>query len=989
MSFLGDAAVLPLLLIAAGALVAALPPARRVPFSWLASGLAALPAAAFVLLLLQAPAIAAGSTLGWRVAWLPSLGLELGFRLDGLALLFALLVTGIGALVVLYSGFYFAGKAGAARFLTYLFLFMDAMLALVLASDAITLFIAWEGTSVVSFLLVGYKHGDSTARRGALKALLITAGGGVALLLGLLLMATVSGSMHFEDMASAGGELRASVLYPAMLGLVALAAFTKSAQFPFHIWLPDAMSAPTPASAYLHSATMVKAGIYLLARLHPALGQTELWFWLLGGVGLVTMLAGAYLGFKQDDLKALLAYSTISQLGALVLLAAQDTDIAFKALVIGVTAHALYKSALFLVVGSVDLQTGSRRLEQLGGLARSLPFTFAVASVAALSMAGLPPLLGFLAKETLLATAVHPSLPPLLAPILPLATVAAGALLLAQAALLVGETFLGPARTSAREAPVAMWLAPAVPAFLSLALGMLPEPQALATLFASASEAAYGAPVKVSLALWTGLTVPLLLSVVVVLLGSALYLLRRPVRAAQKQFGAGLSLNRLFQTGLELVDRAAEAATRLQQGRLRFYLISILSAVLALVLLFGAPGLLAPLPALSPSLIFEPTALLRLLALLTTGGAALATVFLRRDFNAILAFGAVGLGVTILMALEPAPDVALVQVVVDVLALVILVLTLTRLPLPQRRRAQAATFAGSRRGLLRDALIAAGVGLLATALSLAALTSRPRASASTPFYEANALPRTGASDIVGAIIVDFRALDTLVEIAVFSMAGLGIHTLLRYAARARSLGTEPQLEARSPLIRALAYLALPLALMIAATHMLYGHDRPGDGFTAGVLIGLAVAFWYVVFGYDEIQRRLRWLRPAPLIASGLLLVTGVGAIAAQVTGAFLAPVDFNNWLGLPLPPGVKLSSGFLFEIGICLTVLGGTAFILNGLGHPEDAAQMPGSSGGERMPDRAGHESVSLPVPAPAREGANVGQLEDGSLMGEHRRWNF
>lgn len=987
MPLVSDAVYLPLLLTGAGALLAALPVARRVPFSWLAGALSALPAAAFVWLLAQTPVVNAGSTLTWRGAWLPSLGVEVGFTLDGLALLFALLVTGIGALVVLYTGFYFSGKGDGWRFLTYLFLFMSAMLALVLAGDAITLFVAWEGTSVVSFLLVGYKTGDEGARRGAFKALLITAGGGVALLVGLLLMASVAGSFHFDEMGAAASELRAADLYPAMLGLIALGAFTKSAQFPFHIWLPDAMSAPAPASAYLHSATMVKAGVYLLARLHPALGQTELWFWLLGGAGLVTMVAGAYLGFKQDDLKALLAYSTISQLGALVLLVAQDTEIAFKALVIGVTAHALYKSALFLAVGSVDKQAGSRRLEQLGGLARSLPFTFGVAAVAALSMAGLPPLLGFLAKETLLATSVHPSLPAAVAPILPLATVAAGALLLAQAGLLVGETFLGPARMPAREAPAAMWLAPAAPALLSLGLGVLPEPAALAGLFAGAAEAAYGAPVKVSLALWTGLSVPLLLSAVVVLLGGTLYWARRPVRAAQKRLGAGLSLNYLFQMGMEVVDRAGRAATQLQQGRLRFYLLTILSGTLALVLVFGRPGLLTPLPALSFSLA-EPSMLLRLLALATTGGAALATVFLRRDYNAILAFGAVGLGVTILMALEPAPDVALVQVVVDVLALVILALTLTRLPLAQRRRAQAATFAGSRRGLLRDGLVAAGVGLLATALSLAALTSRPRPSAVTPFYETAAQPLTGASDIVGAIIVDFRALDTLVEIAVFSMAGLGIHTLLRHAAGARKTGGGQQPDVYSPLIRALAYLALPLAMMIAVTHMLYGHDRPGDGFTAGVLIGLAVAFWYVVFGYDEIQRRLRWLRPAPLVGSGLLLVIGVGTVAAAVNGAFLAPVDFNLWLGLSLPPGVKLSSGFLFEIGICLAVLGGTAYILNTLGHPEGAAGTAADGKAIEAVDRAQHERDTTPeavAPAVTERTERIA----GNGWEDNTRWNY
>jgi len=935
MTFSADALYLPLLLAALGALLAAWPATRRVRFTRLTAALALLPAAAFVWLLMQAPAISAGSTLSWSVSWLPTLGLELGLRLDGLGLLFALLVSGIGALIVIYTGSYFGPRADARRFLSYLFLFMTAMLALVLAGDIITLFIAWEMTSVASFLLIGYKTGDAAARRGAFRSLLVTGGGGVALLLGLLLVADVAGSVDFNEIAGAGDSLRASALYPAMLVLVALGAFTKSAQFPFHVWLPGAMSAPTPASAYLHSATMVKAGIYLLARLHPALGQTEPWFWLLGSVGLVTMLIGAYLGFKQNDLKALLAYSTISQLGVLVLLIAQDTEVAFKALVIGIVAHALYKSALFLVVGSVEHESGTRLLDRLGGLARSMPFTFVVAAVAALSMAGLPPLFGFLAKETLLATAVHPSLPAVGATLLPLATVLAGALLLGQAALLVTGVFLGRVRTPAHEAPPPMWLVPAAPALLSLGLGLLPEPTALATMFAVAAEAAYGAPVKVSLALWTGLNVPLALSAVAIVLGSLLFIMRERVRAAQQRLGAGLSLDRLYAAGLRAVDSAGWAATRLQHGRLRFYLMAILVGLLGAILLIEGPALRAPLPDVALSL-GEPDALLRLLALITTLGAALATVFLRRDVNAVLAFGAVGLGVTILMALEPAPDVALVQVVVDVLALVILVLTLTRLPQAQRSQAQATTYAGSRAGMLRDAGIAAGLGLVVTVLSLAALTSRPRGSAVTPYYEANASELTGASDIVGAIIVDFRALDTLVEIAVFSMAGLGVYTLLRHASRALPRPAVPANPA--PLVKALAYLILPLALIIAATHMLFGHDRPGDGFTAGVVVGLAIAFWYVVFGYEQVIRRLRWLRPAPLIAGGLLLVIGLGVVAAALEGSFLAPVDFNQWLSLPLPPGVKLSSGFIFEVGIFLAVLGGTAYILNTLGHPEGEA---------------------------------------------------
>jgi NADH:ubiquinone oxidoreductase subunit 5 (subunit L)/multisubunit Na+/H+ antiporter MnhA subunit len=385
------------------------------------------------------------------------------------------------------------------------------MLGLVMAGDVLTLFIFWEATSIISFLLVAYKYKDETARRGAFKALFITGGGGIALLIGLLFVSQVCGSTSFTTILASGDLLRHSTLYPVILGLVALGGFTKSAQFPFHIWLPDAMSAPTPASAYLHSATMVKAGIYLMARLNPVLGQTEIWFWLLTLVGMATMLTGAYLGLKQNDLKALLAYSTISQLGLLMMMIGQDIEIAFKALIIGILAHALYKSALFMVAGIVDHQTGTRDLRRLGGLRRSMPYTFGVGAIAALSMAGLPPLFGFLAKETLLATTFHPSLPNMVAWIFTLASIVTGALMFTLAIMLLWDTFMGEPRDPAvcgHEAPKAMVLAPAIPAILSLILAQLPGPKVEAALLANAARAAHGFKVKVSLALWTGSIFP-------------------------------------------------------------------------------------------------------------------------------------------------------------------------------------------------------------------------------------------------------------------------------------------------------------------------------------------------------------------------------------------------------------------------------------------------------------------------------------------------
>lgn len=926
--------------------------------SWL---LALGPLAALAFTLYWLGVVAAGTAVTWQIDWLPTMDLSLGFYFDSLSGLFALLVTGIGILVVLYTGSYFHGDASAWRFLFYLLLFMTAMLGLVTAGDVITLFIFWEATSLLSYLLVAYKYKDEAARQGAFRAFFITAGGGVFLLLGLLLISRVSGGSDWTTILAGGAALRASPVYLLMLGLVTLGAFTKSAQVPFHIWLPGAMSAPTPASAYLHSATMVKAGIYLMARLNPALGQTEIWFWLLTLGGMATMLTGAYLGLKQNDLKALLAYSTISQLGILMMLIGQDTDIAFKALVVGVVAHAFYKSALFLIAGSIDHEAGTRDLRRLGGLRRAMPFTFAVAVVAALSMAGLPPLFGFLAKETLLATAVHPSLPASLAWLFPASTVIAGSFILVQASLLIGDVFLGRPRTdvgAVHEAPRLMWLAPAVPAAISLALGLLPEPKAVANLLANAATAAYGGKVKVSLALWTGLNVPLLLSIVAISLGTILTIYRHPLRARLAGLGAAVSFDRMWDGSLAGVDRLADWATRGQHGRLRSYLTVILLTAVGLVLgLAGLDWVVTEGPFTWPALTFDgELVILRLFALLVTVAAALVSVLLRRDLYAIMAFGLTGLGTAVYMILEPAPDVALVQIVVDMMAMLILVLALTRLPRVQRRNAQRLNRSLSRSSLLRDGIVAGSLGLVVTFITLMALTTRPRQSIVTPFYEANAKILTGAKDIVGAIIVDYRALDTLIEITVFGLAGLGLYTLLRYAARqAGDYGPAAEVvengrsfsttgiggRTLSPFIRALAIVSLPLSLVVGVTHMMYGHDQPGDGFTAGVIISLAVGFWYVVFGYTETRRRLAWLRPFWMIAAGLLLVIGSGTTAAFMTGSFLGHVDFGKLWRLPLPDGFSLSTAFLFEVAICLAVLGSVVNVLNGLGHPEMAYVEP------------------------------------------------
>lgn len=982
---------LPLLACAAGAIAggafAISPTLRRFPsvsVGWL---LAPAPLTAFVLLLLAAPNVLTGQKLHWSLTWMPSLGAEFALALDGLSLLFGLIITGIGTLITIYAGYYFAphepterGEA-EGRFFLYLLLFMTAMLGTVLAADVITLFVFWEMTSITSFMLIAYKTSYAASREGAFKALFVTGAGGIALLAGLLLASALSDSTDLSKIVHNGDALRASEWYHVMLLLIAFGAFTKSAQFPFHFWLPAAMSAPTPASAFLHSATMVKAGVYLLARLYPAFGSTATWFWMLSLIGMSTMLLGAVIGLRQTDLKALLAYSTISQLGALTMLTGQNTPIAFKALVIGILAHALYKGALFMIAGGVDHATGTRDLRQLGKLWRAMPLTFAVAAVAALSMAGLPPLLGFLAKESLLTSLLEPTDATITQLVQPAASILAGALMLTQAAIVSIDTFVTPPgagfpscfnRPSTREnhsqhkhhvhdLPLGMLLSPITLGALSLVITTL-QPEVVATLLAQAASTTYGNKVKVSLELFHEINLPLVLSGVAIGVGAGLFAWRNQARAVLHHLT--LSMDTLYNAVLDALDVAAQRVTRLQNGRVRRYLFVMLVAMLVLVVAFGELPRLLSNHVLTESLAtalqgqITPTEVLRASALTLAVAASLVSVIIRRDLLAILAFASSGLAVAVLIALEPSPDVALVQAIVDILSMVILVLALSRIPQHQRRQAEALNKHPSI-STRYSALLAMGVSLVVFLLSWYALASRPRISVVTPFYERNAKPLTGSADIVGAIVVDFRGFDTLIEICVFGTAGVGVMTLLRLAMKkaeaSRLIGSDESenndLEERSrltlsqklsgidglrtsPFVRMVARAAMPLSIMLAFVQMVYGHDQPGDGFTAGVTVSLAVGLWYVVFGYERTKQQLAAFKPPLLIGVGVLVVLLSSTSPILFGQPFFSPYNFGEALHLPLPHGFDLTTSLLFELAICLVVLGSAVFILDTLGRP-------------------------------------------------------
>jgi multicomponent K+:H+ antiporter subunit A len=879
-----------------------------------------------------------------------------------------------------------APRENDARFFVYLLMFMTSMLGLVLAGDVITLFVFWEGTSIISFLLVAYKYKDEAARAGAFKALFITGGGGIALLAGLALISVAAGNTGLQAILSSGELLRNHTAYGLMLALVAIGAFTKSAQFPAHIWLPDAMSAPTPASAYLHSATMVKAGIYLMARLYPALGGTDAWFWLLTLAGGATLLLGAYLGLRQNDLKALLAYSTISQLGVLMMLIGQKHEEAFKALVIGVLAHALYKGALFLVAGIVDHNTGTRDIRLLGNLRAVMPVTFVCALLAGLSMGGLPPFFGFLAKETLLAAALEET-PGIMTVLLPLISVAAGALILAQALMLIVDTFWprehgrmaftrgGSNAVShhhsnaahdthadhaahVHEAPIGMLIGPGVLAALSLLVAVLPF-QLSTDFLASAAKAAFGEKVKVSLALWHGINGPLLLSLLAIATGTALFVLRErlfPRTAAQTLTRHPAVFEAPYRGALGGLNWLAGTATLLQGGQIRRYMSLMIIGAGVMFTAFGALTV-QPLPLTwNGSTTFN---IVRIIGLVLAIGASAASVILRKDIDAILALGASGLAMALLIGVEPSPDVALVQIIVDILTTIVLVLALSKMP--KRTETAAARQRGRQRVesndplgtqiAWRDAALALAAGVAMTIISFNALSTRPRESIVTPYYEKESKPLTGAADIVGAIVVDFRGFDTMIEISVFSMAGIGVYTLLRYARRKHDLDL-PKIETieKQPLperikgiggwrtssfVQLLANLALPFALALGAVHILYGHDQPGDGFTAGVIISIAVGFAYLVFGYENTRTKLPWLRSHVLIGLGILTVMAGSLIPVGFGQNFFAPMDFGLMMGLPLPEGVFLSTSTMFEIAICLAVLGSSAYIVDTFNRPE------------------------------------------------------
>ncbi len=728
---------------------------------------ALLPLALTLYFAAQLPTIARGDTLTFAAPWVAELGLAFSFRADGLGVLFALLISGIGALVMIYAGGYLRGNPFLGRFYAWLLVFMASMLGVVLADNVLLLFVFWELTSISSYILIGFEHESASARAAALQAMLVTSAGGLAMLAGLLLLGQVSGSLELSTLLTQGDALRASPLYPAAVILILLGAFAKSAQFPFHFWLPNAMQAPTPVSAYLHSATMVKAGVYLLARLNPALGGTDLWLYAVGGIGAVTMLLGGYLALTQTDLKRLLAYSTVSALGTLTLLIGLGTSLALKAMVVVVLGHALYKGALFLVAGAVDHESGTRDVTQLGGLARAMPITAIAASIAALSMAGVPPLLGFIAKELLYEVGLE------FGTWLASAIITSALFTVFIASVVALGVFWGRATHTpkhAHEAPVSMWLGPVVLAGLGLVIGGASE-LVSAILIAPTVSAISGKTVAVKLALWHGLTPAFVLSLATVFVGVGLFFARNSIRRFLTRWQWS-GAEKTYALALDGMNALARGQTRvLQSGYLRRYLMTIVLTTVGLagVILLGQP-VLSQLFHLRWETIWQDALFYELALAVLIVLATIAAVVSTSRLGAVAALGVVGYSISLIFLLFGAPDLAMTQFTVESLSVLLFVLVFYHLP--------RFTRLSTARARIRDAVIAALAGGLMTLFALFAVGVQFQPSISNYFIE-NALPLAHGRNVVNVILVDFRALDTLGEITVLGIAGLGVYALLK------------------------------------------------------------------------------------------------------------------------------------------------------------------------------------------------------------------
>ncbi len=885
---------------------------------------ALFPAASLAVVILRTTPIFEGHVIRFEADWIPTLGLAVAFRLDGLSLLFAALILGIGLLVILYARYYLSDTDQAGRFFAYLLLFMASMAGVVLANNLLLLWFFWELTSISSFLLIGYWHHRSDARKGARMALTITGAGGLALLGGFILIGQTVGSYNIDVVLSNGELIRHSGRYHTILLLVLLGAFTKSAQFPFHLWLPHAMAAPTPVSAYLHSATMVKAGIFLLARLHPVLSGTTSWFLIVSITGMLTMLVGAYQALFKHDLKGLLAYSTISHLGLITLLFGMGTSLAAVAAVFHVINHAIFKASLFMAAGIIDHESGSRDMRKLNGLWHYMPITATLAMVAAAAMAGVPLLNGFLSKEMFFAETLHQSTLGSISWLIPVFATIGAAFSVAYSLRFIHDVFFNgepkDLPKSPHEPPRYMRVPVEILVALCLIVGMFPE-YTVGDLLASASTAVLGGRLpQYHLHIWHGLNLPLLMSVLALTGGGLLYTNRQRLFRLQLYFPER-NESQLFDDALHrLQQRVAGFLTWFDNGSMQravFWLFFV-ALVFSMLPLMELDMTIGARPQIPIDFVMIAGATLLCVSSVAT------VVWHHQRLIAILLLSVVGMVVAIAFALFSAPDLALTQLSVEVVTIVLLLLALHFLP--QRIR----NFS-SPNCIIRDASLAVLIGGVVGTITFALIT-RPLASISGYFID-NAKTLGGGTNIVNVILVDFRGFDTFGEISVLAIAALGIGILVEHMRPIQSDVDADGLrwagDKHPMMLSVISQALLPLALMVSVYIFIRGHNLPGGGFIAGLITAVAMIQQYIAQGYGWIKARLS-INYLYLIGSGLLIAAATGI------GSFFWQQPFlKSWHGhfhVSLMGEIELASAMAFDLGVYLTVVGACLMILSRLG---------------------------------------------------------
>ena len=908
------------------------------------------------------PQVADGGVVKHVIQWVPALGLSVTLRIDGFAWMFSMLITGIGLLVVIYARYYMSPKDPVARFYAFLLAFMGAMQGVVLSGNIILLAVFWELTSIFSFLLIGYWNHTQAARDGARMALTITGTGGLCLLAGMVLLGQMAGSYDLDAVLAAGNEIRNHDLYVPALLLILAGALTKSAQFPFHFWLPNAMAAPTPVSAYLHSATMVKLGVFLLARFWPVLAGTDEWFFIVGLAGMSTLLLGAAFAIFQQDLKGLLAYSTISHLGLITLLLSLGSPLAAVAAIFHMLNHATFKASLFMAAGIIDHEAGTRDMRRLSGLFTFLPITATLAMVASAAMAGVPLLNGFLSKEMFFAETIEQHRASLLDGVAPYVATIAGAFAVTYSIRFIHKVFFGPKPVDLprepHEPPHWMRVPIELLVLACLIVGIIPALSVGSLLDTAVIAVLREDTPEYSLAVWHGFNLPLLMSVIALVAGVVLYLLLQPYLRDSEEgppFFRRLKGQRIFERILVTVSwRGARylegvLATRKLQPQLRMLLlVAILAGIWAM---WGAGD---QLPDLSVRGIDPILAMLWVIGGLCAVGAAYQAKFHR--LAALILMGGAGLVTCITFVWLSAPDLAVTQLLVEIVTTVLILLGLRWLP-KRDEEIYESIDPKTRLRRSRDFALAVAAGL-GTA-TLAYLTMRtPLPPSVGDYYLEHAYSEGGGTNVVNVILVDFRGFDTFGEIVVLGIVALTVFALLRRFRPAEDTSEIPYQQREQNEFDDVQrdrevgetvkdYLLVPSVIMrwmfpvivlLAAYLFLRGHDLPGGGFAAGITMSIGFLLQYLAGGTRWVEERLRIL-PVRWIGFGLLMaaVTGLGSWLFGYP--FLT--SYFQYTEIPFIGDMPTASALLFDLGVFSLVVGATVLMLIAIAHQSIRSAKP------------------------------------------------